>query len=159
MEKNIYSLKVKLLNGSELDLSTWNGKKSLIVNVASECGYTAQYKGLQDLYTQFGGIIHLLGCPCNDFGGQEPGTAPEIETFCEVNFGVKFPLTEKLDIVNHPHELYSVLYASAQRKSIPCDVDWNFCKFLIGRDGEVEAFFPSSIEPASEQILDWIQAE
>ncbi|WP_332701256.1 glutathione peroxidase [Devosia sp.] len=133
-----------LLGGKPQPLSAYAGKVVLIVNTASKCGLTPQYAGLEALWQQYGerGLV-VLGFPCNQFGGQEPGAAGEIAEFCEINYGVSFPIFAKLD-VNGPaeHPLYTWLKAGQ-----PGDVEWNFTKFLIGRDGQVAARFASDVEP------------
>jgi glutathione peroxidase len=132
------------LDGTPQPLSAYAGKVVLVVNTASQCGSTPQYQGLEALWRQYGaeGLV-VLGFPCNQFGGQEPGTASEIAEFCELNYGVSFPLFAKLD-VNGPaeHPLYSWLKAA-----FPGDIGWNFVKFLIGRDGQVVARFATDTQP------------
>jgi glutathione peroxidase len=134
------------LDGTPQPLSAYAGKVVLVVNTASKCGLTPQYEGLEALWRQYGdrGLV-VLGFPCNQFGGQEPGSAAEIAEFCELNFGVSFPLFAKLD-VNGPDEspLYSWLKAD-----FPGDIGWNFAKFLIGRDGKVVERFATDTQPAA----------
>ncbi|MCR6656547.1 glutathione peroxidase [Devosia ginsengisoli] len=134
-----------LLDGTPQPLAAYAGKVVLVVNTASQCGHTPQYGGLEALWRAHGdeGLV-VLGFPCNQFGGQEPGTAVEIAEFCEVNFGVSFPLFARLD-VNGPHE--SPLYAWL-KSGHPGDIEWNFAKFLIGRDGQVAARFAPDVQPA-----------
>jgi glutathione peroxidase len=144
-----------LLDGTPQPLTAYAGKLVLVVNTASQCGKTPQYGGLEALWRRYGpqGLV-VLGMPCNQFGGQEPGTAQDIASFCEINFGVSFPLFARLE-VNGPgeHPLYTWLKAS-----FPGDIEWNFAKFLIGRDGQVAARFhpdtlPEALVPAIEQHL------
>jgi len=144
-----------LLNGTPQPLSAYAGKVVLLVNTASKCGLTPQYEGLEALWRQYGdkGLV-VLGFPCNQFGAQEPGSAGEIAEFCEINYGVSFPIFAKLD-VNGPdeHPLYTWLKAGH-----PGDITWNFAKFLVGRDGQVAQRFapdvvPESLLPAIEQHL------
>ena len=134
-----------LLDGKPQPLAAYAGKVVLVVNTASKCGHTPQYGGLEALWRQYRdeGLV-VLGMPCNQFGGQEPGAAGEIAEFCELNFGVSFPLFGKLD-VNGPaeHPLYGWLKASR-----PGDIEWNFAKFLIGRNGQVAARFAPDTQPA-----------
>lgn len=134
-----------LLDGTSQSLAAYAGKLVLVVNTASQCGHTPQYAGLEALWRQYRdqGLV-VLGFPCNQFGGQEPGSAEEIATFCEVNFGVSFPLFARLD-VNGPGE--SPLYAWL-KSTHPGDIEWNFAKFLIGRDGQVAARFSPDTQPA-----------
>lgn len=143
------------LDGVAQPLSAYAGQVVLVVNTASRCGLTPQYEGLEALWQQYGGAgLVVLGCPCNQFGGQEPGTAAEIAEFCSLNFGVSFPLFAKLE-VNGPgqHPLYAWL-----KSAFPGDIGWNFAKFLIGRDGRVVARFdpdtpPEVMSPAIEAQL------
>lgn len=140
------------LDGSALpDLS---GKAVLVVNVASKCGLTPQYAGLERLQERFGGAdFTVLGVPCNQFGGQEPGSPEEIATFCSATYGVSFPLTEKID-VNGPdrHPLYAELTETADATGAAGDVQWNFEKFLVAPDGAVTRFRPRT-EPESDEIV------
>lgn len=143
-----------LLDGSSQPLAAYEGKVVLVVNTASKCGLTVQYEGLEALWRDHGaaGLV-VLGMPCNQFGGQEPGTETEIADFCTLNFGVSFPLFAKLE-VNGPgeHPLYTWLKAA-----FPGDIGWNFTKFLIGRDGRVAARFSSDTLPVA--LLPAIQAQ
>ena len=133
-----------LLSGASQPLAAYQGKVVLVVNTASQCGHTPQYQGLEALWRDFGdkGLV-VLGFPCNQFGGQEPGSAAEIAEFCEVNFGVSFPLFARID-VNGPLEspLYTWLKAGH-----PGDIEWNFGKFLIARDGQVVARYAPDTQP------------
>ena len=133
-----------LLSGTPQPLAAYAGKVVLVVNTASQCGHTPQYKGLEALWRDFGdkGLV-VLGFPCNQFGGQEPGSAAEIAEFCEVNFGVSFPLFARID-VNGPLE--SPLYTWLKAEH-PGDIEWNFAKFLIGRDGQVAARYAPDTQP------------
>ncbi|GAA4540331.1 glutathione peroxidase [Pseudonocardia xishanensis] len=141
------------LDGSALpDLA---GKTVLVVNVASKCGLTPQYTGLEKLQERFGGSdFTVLGVPCNQFGGQEPGSAEEIATFCSATYGVSFPLTEKVD-VNGPgrHPVYTALTETADATGAAGDVQWNFEKFLVAANGTVAARFRPRTEPESEEIV------
>jgi glutathione peroxidase len=140
-----YDFTLPLLNGTPQAFSAYQGKVVLVVNVASKCGLTPQYGGLEALWKAHrdAGLV-ILGFPCNQFAGQEPGSDAEIAEFCEINYGVTFPLFGKID-VNGPstNPLYGWLKADH-----PGDIDWNFAKFLIGRDGAVTARFASSVVPA-----------
>ncbi|WP_181780656.1 glutathione peroxidase [Pseudonocardia pini] len=141
------------LDGSPLpDLA---GKTVLVVNVASKCGLTPQYTGLEKLQERFGGPgFTVLGVPCNQFGGQEPGSPEEIATFCSATYGVSFPLTEKVD-VNGPgrHPVYAALTDTTDASGAAGDVQWNFEKFLVGPDGSVKARFRPRTEPESEEVV------
>lgn len=133
-----------LLSGEAQPLSAYAGKLVLVVNTASKCGFTPQYEGLEGLYRQYGqeGLV-VLGFPCNQFSAQEPGSAGEIAEFCSVNYGVSFPLFAKID-VNGPDE--SPLYTWLKARH-PGDIEWNFAKFLVGRDGEVAERFAPAVVP------------
>ncbi|MHB1543013.1 MAG: glutathione peroxidase [Gammaproteobacteria bacterium] len=152
------SIRIRSLAGEPLSLTDLGGQVLLIVNVASRCGYTPQYAGLEALYRKYRmqGFT-LIGVPCNQFGGQEPGTASEIETFCRTHYEVSFPLTEKIE-VNGPgrHPLYRWLTDPAQGH--PGDIRWNFEKFLIGREGRVVARFASDVSPDAfaPELARWI---
>jgi glutathione peroxidase len=143
------------LDGTSQPLAAYAGKPVLVVNTASKCGLTPQYEGLEALYRQYGAQgFTILGFPCNQFAGQEPGSAEDIAEFCEINYGVSFPLFAKLD-VNGPGE--SPLYTWLKAK-FPGDIEWNFGKFLVGRDGQVAQRFapdtvPEALIPAIEKHL------
>lgn len=156
---NISSIKVKDIDGKEVLLSSFKGKILVIVNVASACGYTPQYKGLQELNEKFKdkGVL-VLGFPCNDFGGQEPGTNQEIKEFCSTNYGVSFKLFDKVKILGKDK---NKLYAALTDNDVTGtkDVKWNFEKFLISKNGDIVARFPSSVEPLSEKLIAAIESE
>lgn len=135
---SVYSYKVKGLNGKEIDLGAYKDKVILAVNVASKCGYTPQYKGLEELYKRYKdkGLV-VLGFPCNQFGSQEPGSESEIASFCELNYGVSFPLSAKIDVNgDNADPLYEYLKAEKPGLLGSKAIKWNFTKFLIGRDGQ-----------------------
>ena len=143
-QDSLYRLTTKTLEGQPVDLGAYAGKVALVVNVASQCGYTPQYAGLERLYGDLKnkGFV-ILGFPSNDFGGQEPGTAEEIKTFCELNYGVTFPLFSKVVTKAGPEQspLYTWL---GQSGNLP---KWNFSKYLIDKQGRIVAFFPSEVTP------------
>ncbi|MFI7597676.1 glutathione peroxidase [Actinoplanes sp. NPDC049681] len=149
----IFDVDIDALQGGSADLGRYRGSAVLVVNVASQCGYTPQYAGLEELHRTYRdrGLV-VLGVPCNQFGAQEPGTADDIEQFCQVNYGVTFPLTEKVD-VNGPdrHPLYRELVGDQ------ADIQWNFEKFLVGPDGTVEARFDPDTEPQDERLIATIE--
>lgn len=151
----IYDIKINNLDGTPLDWSDYKGKKILIVNVASECGYTPQYTQLQELFESKQDDLVVLGVPCNDFGGQEPGTVEEIQTFCSTKYKVTFPMTEKIGIIKDTHPLYEWLTKEELNGKGNHEVKWNFHKFLINEDGSIHASLPSGVTPLDEQILDW----
>lgn len=150
---NIYSFSVKKADGSELPLQTLAGKVLLIVNVASKCGFTSQYSGLEALYKKHKEQgFEILGFPCNQFGGQEPGSEAEIQGFCELNFGVTFPLCAKVE-VNGDNAIPLYAYLKSQAKGLLNTeaIKWNFTKFLIARDGKVlDRYAPNTSPDAIE---------
>jgi glutathione peroxidase len=151
----IYDTEIASLTGGPADLAQYQGKALLIVNVASRCGLTPQYNGLQKLAEEYAGRgLAVLGVPCNQFGGQEPGTAEEIQTFCAANYGVAFPLTEKAE-VNGPgrHPLYEQLVSTPDGSGEAGDVRWNFEKFLVAPDGTVAARFRPTTVPDAPELL------
>jgi glutathione peroxidase len=148
------------LAGTPLEESQLDGRAVLVVNVASRCGLTQQYEGLEHLQERFGDRgFTVLGVPCNQFGGQEPGSAEEIQTFCSTTYGVSFPMTEKLD-VNGPgrHPLYATLSATADAAGEAGDIQWNFEKFLVASDGAQIARFRPTVEPESAELTSAIEA-
>ena len=150
--KKIFDFKINSINGDELDLSTFNGKTILLVNVASNCGFTKQYDDLQKLYEDFKdkGLI-VLGVPSNQFGGQEPGTESEIKNFCETNFNITFPMTSKYDVKgDNAHPIYIWAKDTYGKSTIP---KWNFHKILINKNGKIEDTFVSFTSPLSKKII------
>lgn len=147
--QSVYDFKVNTIDGDEISLSEYKGKVLLIVNVASECGFTGQYEGLQKLYEEYKDKdFVVLGFPCNQFGKQEPGSSEEIKTFCSTKFGVTFPMFEKIDVNGESaHPLYDYLKSSVPGDSDGKDIKWNFTKFLIGKDGKVVARFSTTVKP------------
>jgi len=150
---SLYSIPLTFNDGSDADFGRFEGKAVLVVNVASECGFTRQYAGLEELYGKYREQgLEILGVPCNQFGGQEPGADQEIAEFCERNFGVSFPLTSKANVLGkEQHPLFAELTRGADGE--PVKVKWNFEKFVINRDGKVVARFPSAVEPDSEDMM------
>lgn len=153
----LYDFTMRSLDGAQLPLRAFEGKAVLVVNVASRCGYTPQYRGLQALSEALKGDgLVVLGVPANEFGAQEPGTDAEIKGFCEANYGVTFPMTSKVVVKGDgQHPLYAWLTSSAPTTG---DVRWNFEKFLVGRDGRVVARFASKVAPESPELRDAIGA-
>jgi glutathione peroxidase len=150
---SLYDLKLKSLDGKEIDLSKYKGKKLLIVNTASKCGKTPQYEGLEKLHEQFGDKLTVLGFPANNFLWQEPGTSEEIAAFCEKNYGVKFQMFEKLSVKGgDQHPLYQWLESKTGKRP-----DWNFAKYLVNENATQVIFFNSSVQPLDQQILSKIQ--
>ncbi|MBB6406619.1 glutathione peroxidase [Arthrobacter sp. AZCC_0090] len=150
----LYSIPLTFNDGSRADFGRFEGKAVLVVNVASKCGFTRQYSGLEELYGKYRDRgFEILGVPCNQFGGQEKGSDAEISDFCQRNFGVSFPLSSKSNVRGkQQHPLYAELTQTADG-SKPQKVKWNFEKFLVSRDGEVLARFPSAVEPDSEELI------
>ena len=147
----IYDLTVDDIHGKPVPLERYRGKVVLIVNTASKCGFTPQYKGLEALYKKLHRKgLEILGFPCNQFGAQEPGTADEIATFCEINYGVTFPLFAKVDVNGrHAAPLYKLLKKAKKGLLGSEAIKWNFTKFLVDRDGNVVARHAPNAEPAS----------
>lgn len=146
---SIYDFKINSLDGQEVDFSIYKGKNLLIVNVASQCGYTPQYADLEKLHEDFGDKVVVLGFPANNFGSQEPGTNSQIAEFCQKNYGVKFQMFEKISVKGEDqHPLYQWLKQKSGEEP-----SWNFCKYLVKPDGTVK-FFPSKVKPLDSQIVD-----
>lgn len=155
----IHDFKMRTIDGKEQSLADYKGRVLLLANVASQCGLTPHYAGLQELHETYGGRgLTVLGFPCNQFGGQEPGTEGEIKTFCETRFGVTFPMFAKLDVNGtQRHPLYAHLTAQPTQPDGPGDITWNFAKFLVDRDGNVVARFAPPTAPVSEEIVSAIE--
>jgi glutathione peroxidase len=156
---SIYDVAVRALDGEAASLRDYEGKVLLVVNVASACGLTPQYAGLERLHEKFGERgFAVLGFPCNQFGEQEPGTAEEIEKFCGSTYGITFPLFEKADVNGDNRQpLYDVLTPLADAEGASGDIRWNFEKFLVDRSGEPVRRFSPLVEPESDEILDAIE--
>lgn len=153
---SVYDISINSLDGATpLKLSDYKGKYIVVVNTASECGYTPQYKDLQAFNEKYKDKnIVLLGCPCNQFGGQEPGTAAEIGAFCQKNFGVTFQLTEKIDVKGSTqHPLYQWLTQKSKNGAGDFEVKWNFNKFIISPDGKLLNYFGSGVKPLDPEFL------
>ncbi|MFC2094444.1 glutathione peroxidase [Bacteroidota bacterium] len=159
LKDNINDITVMDMENNSIQLSDYNGKVLLIVNVASECGYTPQYKGLEEIYRKYNTLgFEILAFPCNDFGGQEPGTNDEIKAFCSSNYNVTFKLFDKIRVLG---EEKSPLYERLTNNSITdrSDINWNFEKFIISKDGKIKARFLSKIKPTDEVITKLIEEE
>lgn len=151
--QNIYGFKVAGLTGGTIDFAAYKGKKILIVNTASECGYTPQYKDLQALYDRYKDKLVIVGFPANNFGGQEPGSNEEIHSFCEKNYGVSFPMAAKISVKGADMApLYQWLTQKKQNGVLDAEVSWNFNKFLIDENGHLLQHYKSSVTPLSEEI-------
>jgi len=156
--KTFYDFTAKSINGEDIKMSEFKGKKVLVVNVASECGYTPQYKSLQKLYETYKDKLVVLGFPANDFGKQEPGTNEEIQEFCTKNFSVTFPMFAKISVKgSEMHELYKWLTNPDENGWNDKAPNWNFCKYLINEKGELIKYYSFAIEPLSEEIVSQIK--
>jgi glutathione peroxidase len=150
---SFYEFAVQGLDGSQDILTPLRGKVTLAVNVASKCGFTPQYTGLEELYQELRDQnFSVLGFPCNQFGAQEPGTAAEIQSFCSLTYGVSFKLSEKID-VNGPHRHPVYAWLTAKENGFPGNIGWNFEKFLIARDGRLVCRYPSATKPTDPTFL------
>jgi len=154
---NIYKYSVKNIKKEDVNLKSYEGKVLLIVNVASECGYTPQYEGLEKIYKKYNAKgFEILAFPCNDFGGQEPGTNEEIQKFCSINYNVTFPLFDKISVKgSEKTELYIML--TDNKITGKSEIAWNFEKFLVDKKGNVVANFKSKVNPESAEITSEIE--
>jgi len=155
---SLHSIPLTLNDGTETDFGRFRGRVVLVVNVASQCGFTPQYAGLEALHNKFREEgFTVLGVPCNQFAGQEPGADAEIAEFCQRNFGVTFPLTTKADVRGrHQHPLYARL-TRFKKGLLPGLVKWNFEKFLVNRDGEIVDRFAPTVEPDSPEVIEAVR--
>ncbi|HMJ47710.1 MAG TPA: glutathione peroxidase [Ferruginibacter sp.] len=152
--KDIYQFKVESLDGGTIDFSAFKGKKILVVNTASECGYTPQYKELEELYEKYKDKLVVVGFPANNFGGQEPGTNAEIKSFCQKNYGVTFPMAAKISVKgSDAAPIYQWLTRKDQNGVLDAEIKWNFNKFLIDESGHLIAKFETKTKPMSEEII------
>ncbi|MCB1023869.1 MAG: redoxin domain-containing protein [Acidobacteria bacterium] len=179
MSENIFDIPVKTIDGEETDLARYKGEVLLVVNVASKCGLTPQYEGLQKLYSEYRDKgFDVLGFPANNFMGQEPGTEEEIKNFCDTNYSVEFPLFSKISVKgDDQHPLYKYLTETkpetdvndggleeklkgfGSQRSVPSEVLWNFEKFLIGKDGTIAARFAPDVTAEDERLVERLEAE
>ena len=151
---SIYDIPLNKLNGESFSLSDSKGKKILIVNVASKCGYTSQYRDLQALYESYSDKIEIIAFPCNDFGGQEPGSNAQILEFCSVNYGVNFPIMDKVNIKKGKvHSIYEWLTDPNLNGWNSTSPSWNFGKYLIDEKGNLLKYYQSSVSPTSDKII------
>ncbi len=153
--KTLHDYQSQTLGGENYDFSQLKGKRVLVVNTASECGYTSQYSQLQELYETYGGEnFQIIGFPSNDFGGQEPGSNDEIAQFCQQNYGVSFPMMAKTPVKGSgQHPLYKWLTSKNMNGKEDVEVQWNFNKFLVNENGEWMAYYPSGTSPLDEKII------
>ena len=156
--KSFYDLDLKDINGKNINLDSFRGKKIMIVNVASQCGYTPQYKGLQSIYDKYNDKLEIIGIPCNDYGSQESGTNDEIKNFCESNYGVTFTMGAKQNIKSSPisnlYEWLSNPELNGWNSTLP---SWNFCKYIINEEGQLTHFLRSSVNPSGKEIIKILQ--
>ncbi len=152
VSNSIYDFKVNSLSGKEVDFAEFRGKKLLLVNTASKCGFTPQYKGLEKIHRQFRDKVTVLGFPANNFLHQEPGSNQQIAEFCEINYGVTFQLFDKISVRGKDqHPLYQWLEAKTGKRP-----DWNFAKYMVNEDGTEVTFFKAGVDPESRKIIDKI---
>ncbi len=155
--KTLHDFKATAIDGKEFDFSVLKGKKVLIVNTASECAFTPQFKKLQELYEEYGGDdFEIIGFPCNDFGKQDPGNDEQIYEFCTENYGVTFQMMSKISIKDNPHPIYQWLTNSEENGTLDAKVTWNFQKFLIDEEGQVVDFVSPIRGPKSNRIIEWL---
>ena len=151
--QSIYNIEINGLNGKPITLSSFKGKHILFVNVASKCGFTPQYKELQELHETYKSKLVIIGVPCNQFGKQEPGDTKEIETFCEVNYGVTFLISEKTEVKGrNSHPLYKWLTQKSKNGVSNSSVKWNFQKYLVNSEGKLIDYYFSATKPNSIKI-------
>lgn len=158
-QKNFHSFKTTTIDGKEFDLSTLKGKKVLVVNTASKCGLTPQYKDLETLYKQYSDRnFVIIGFPANNFMGQEPGTNEEIAEFCELNYGVTFPMMSKISVKGKDIDpIYSWLTRKSENGMLDAEISWNFQKFMIDENGNLVDYLSPRESPLSEKIVSWIE--
>ncbi len=160
LAQSLYDISINNIDGEKIDLSKFKGKYILFVNVASKCGFTRQYADLEKLFQKFGDKLVVIGLPCNQFGGQEPGQAKEIKQFCKENYGVTFPISEKINVKGENiHPIYSWLTIKDKNGKINSKVKWNFQKYLVGKRGELINYFYSTTSPLSKKIISEINQD
>ena len=158
-KQSIHQFKVTDLNGKTFDFATLKGKKILVVNTATKCGYTRQYEQLEAIYKKYkDDNFVIVGFPANNFGSQEPGTNAEIATFCKVNYGVTFPMMSKISVKGSDmNEVYQFLTQKSKNGLKDSNVEWNFQKYLLNEKGELEQVYLSGVKPTDAKIVDWIK--
>jgi glutathione peroxidase len=156
--QNLHSYTIEGIDGRTLDFSKFKGKKILIVNVASECGYTSQYSQLQELYEQYEDKLVVIGVPCNQFGGQEPGSNEKIASFCSSKYAITFPMTSKQNVKgSDAHPVYIWLTSKSKNGVLDAEIKWNFNKFLIDENGNMLAHFGSRVKPFDDEIINYFK--
>jgi len=154
MPTSIHQFKVKGLLGDTINFASFKGKKILVVNTASKCGFTPQYEGLEELYNKYKDKLVIVGFPANNFMNQEPGSNEEIASFCKKNYGVSFPMAAKISVKgNNEAPIYKWLTHKSENGVMNAKIKWNFNKFLLDENGVIIAYFPSSVTPLSEEIV------
>lgn len=158
-QKSFHDFKVTDIDGNEFDLSTLKGKKVLVVNTASKCGYTPQYEQLESIYKNYGDEkFTVIAFPANNFANQEPGTDQEVEEFCKKNYGVSFPIMSKISVKgNDQHPIYRWLTSKSENGVMDSDVKWNFQKYLIDENGKLVDMVETKVKPDDEKIVSWIK--
>jgi len=158
-QKSFYDFKVEDIDGKEFDLSSLKGKKVLVVNTASKCGYTPQYEQLESIYRNYGDEkFTVIAFPANNFGNQEPGTDAEVEEFCKKNYGVSFPVMSKISVKgDDQHPLYRWLTSKSENGVMDSEVKWNFQKYLIDENGKLVDVVATKVKPDDERIVNWIK--
>jgi glutathione peroxidase len=155
--KSIYKFKVESLDGGKIDFKKYKGKKILVVNTASKCGNTPQYAQLEELYEKYKDKLVIVGFPANNFGGQEPGSALEIREFCTKNYGVTFPMAEKVSVKGDDMApIFQYLVAEAEKMGIKDPIKWNFTKFLLDEKGKLIAVIHNKVKPMSEEVTKYL---
>lgn len=155
---SIHQFKIKGIDGKTIDFAAFKGKKILVVNTASACGYTPQYEGLQQLFEQYKNKLVVIGFPCNQFGEQESGTEITIQKFCKSRYGVTFPLSSKVDVKGENiAPIYRWLCNKSENGVLDAEIKWNFNKFMIDENGKMLAYFGSKVTPNSEEILKFLK--
>jgi glutathione peroxidase len=156
--KSIFQFKVESIDGGKIDFSKYKGKKILVVNTASKCGYTPQYEGLEKLYETYKDKLVIVGFPANNFGGQEPGSNAEIKEFCTGTYKVSFPMAAKVSVKdNDVAPIYQWLTQKSKNGVLDATIGWNFNKFLLDENGKLLAYFPSKVEPMSDAITSYLK--
>jgi glutathione peroxidase len=156
-QSGFYDFKVKTLEGNDFNFASLKGKKVMVVNTASKCGFTPQYKDLEELYEKAGGKLVIIGFPANNFANQEPGSASEIREFCTKNYGVTFPMMEKISVKGDDmHPLYKWLTSKDKNGVMDSEVKWNFQKYLIDENGKLVDVIYSKEKPGSDKVMEWL---
>ena len=157
-EGGVYDYSFKDIDGNDVALSSFKGKKILFVNVASKCGFTPQYAELQELHEKFGDKVVIIGFPCDQFGGQEPGSEEEIQSFCQKNYGVEFLMASKIDVKgNNQNPIYTWLTSEEKNGVESSKVMWNFQKYIVDENGMYIAHFKSGVKPTDAEITDLLK--